>query len=177
MQAFLKLFLIFFKNNFFVCVFMWLGLPPSTPHPILVLRSPALLKPSTQFIMALRNIDDVVVGNEVIRFTSLIIPRVNGKADVKDNEYNGFQYETIVAETDEGVGCRIKKSLYDRCKAAGLVTTDEWESEIEAEGAECAVVEPVIPDPAIDHRRLRHGGLQRRVRIDQRHQRGKAQVR
>ncbi len=113
---------------------MWLGLPPSTPHPILVLRSPALLKPSTQFIMALRNIDDVVVGNEVIRFTSLIIPRVNGKADVKDNEYNGFQYETIVAETDEGVGCRIKKSLYDRCKAAGLVTTDEWESEIEAEG-------------------------------------------
>ena len=111
-----------------------MGLPSSTPHPILVLRSPALLKPSTQFIMALRNIDDAVVGNEVIRFTSLIIPRVNGKADVTDNEYNGYRYETITAETDEGVGCVIKKSLYDRAKAAGLVTTDEWESEIDAEG-------------------------------------------
>lgn len=85
--------------------------------------------------MALRNIDDVSVNSsEVIRFTSLIIPRVNGLPDVEDAEYNGFKYELITAETDTGVGCVIKKSLYDRCKAAGLVTTDQWESEIDAEG-------------------------------------------
>ena len=37
-------------------------------------------------------------------------------------------------------------------------------------------MEPVVAHPAVDHRALRHGGLQRRVRIDQRHQRGEAGI-
>ena len=39
----------------------------------------------------------------------------------------------------------------------------------EAEIAEGAIMEPVVAHPSVDHRALRHGGFQRRVRIDQRH--------
>ena len=111
---------------------MWLGLPPSTPHPILVLRSPALLKPSTQFIMALRNITDAVASSA--RFESIIIPLVNGQWDIVDEEYQGNPYSLITAETDEGVGCQVNKSLYDRAKADGYTTKDDWEITIELQG-------------------------------------------
>ncbi len=40
---------------------------------------------------------------------------------------------------------------------------------IEIRLAEGAVVEPVVAHPAIHHRALRHGHLQRRMRIEQRH--------
>ena len=43
--------------------------------------------------------------------------------------------------------------------------------------AERAVVEPVVAAPAVDHGAHRHGGLQRRVRVDEGHQHGKTFVR
>ena len=42
---------------------------------------------------------------------------------------------------------------------------------------ERAVVEPVVAHPAVDHRAFRHGGLERRVRVDERHRDGKSLVR
>ncbi len=42
--------------------------------------------------------------------------------------------------------------------------------------AEGAVVEGVVTDPGVDHRRLRRHGLERRVRIDLGHQGGEAQI-
>jgi len=42
---------------------------------------------------------------------------------------------------------------------------------------EGAVVEPVVPNPAVHHRVHRHGRLQRRVRVEERHQREEAVVR
>src|SRR5437667_5323682 len=40
---------------------------------------------------------------------------------------------------------------------------------VEIDLTERAVVEPVVAHPAVDHRTLRHGGFQRGMRIDERH--------
>ena len=63
MQAFLKLFLIFFKNNFFVCVFMWLGLPPHTPPLILGVRVPVGTLLLTMSVSRLVHIIMITVDN------------------------------------------------------------------------------------------------------------------
>ncbi len=56
--------------------------------------------------------------------------------------------------------------------ARGLLVVDEPHALL----AERAVVEPVIADPAVDHRVHGHRALEGRVRIEQRHQRQKAVV-
>jgi hypothetical protein len=57
--------------------------------------------------------------------------------------------------------------------AAGLLLVDVRDVDL----PERAVVEPVVAEPAVDHRVHRHRDLERRVRIDQRHQRREAVVR
>lgn len=82
--------------------------------------------------MALRNIEDAVASSS--RFNSIIIPLVNGQWDIVDEEYQGNPFSLITAETDEGVGCQVNLSLYNRAKNDGYVTKDDWEIEIDLAG-------------------------------------------
>jgi hypothetical protein len=82
--------------------------------------------------MALRNVEDAVASSS--RFSSIVIPLVNGQWDIVDEEYQGNPYSLITAETDEGVGCQVNLSLYNRAKADGYTTKDEWEIEIDLAG-------------------------------------------
>lgn len=82
--------------------------------------------------MALRNVEDAVASSS--RFSSIVIPLVNGQWDITDEVFQGNPYSLITAETDEGVGCQVNLSLYTRAKADGYTTRDEWEIEIDLAG-------------------------------------------
>ena len=72
---------------------------------------------------------------------------------------------------------RVVVALAEREFAAALgLVGGLADGVVERTDAEGAVVEPVIAHPAVDHRALRHRGLERRMRIDLRHERRKAQV-
>ena len=69
----------------------------------------------------------------------------------------------VVAVADDGVALARCGGLLGEVVEVGL--------------AEGAVVEPVVAHPAVDHRALGHGSLERRMRVDERHDHREALVR
>ena len=75
-----------------------------------------------------------------------------------------------------GGSCRSRRIRARTTAVAGASHGRLLGEVIEIHLPEGAVVEPVVAHPAVDHRALGHGGLERRMRIDERHDDGEALV-